>query len=651
MKQFSRFAGFVGRFWGLWLPLLLVFALPLSRPTARIITDPLVLSARRWLDPQTRPNAMPDAANYPRDFDLQVWHLLHTQRDYSSQIENDARASEVARLRSRFPREKVLVAEPLLFELGVWRERYWFFAPPIGKPAPAQLAAELKPLYAAARQGARMEPNNAFWWAALAHIEWRANRYSASLVALERAAKCPYYDDFTLELARRGLRAQSRFGAPLLDDKRRLLSLARDYDTARQIASASAWGQFAKRLSAKGTKSDLARALRWSGALGAVGDLMQRDPNALATLQAGASWQNSAYRAAYPAGVKQASARQARVYFVAFATRNGRPDLARAATSHAARAREVERLTTIFNRSTIYNETWSAPGDLGRRLEWVQALALGSASCLFYLALWWLMANLLLWRGRGAPSSRRDRYGLALGFAVPALALTGLGIWALLSARPGPTSPRMMAYISALCFAFAGAPWVCALACALLTMRRHSARFALPPRVDMELSLSNWSRGFLRWFLPLTVACSALVFVGGWILWLVAFWRGWSNVDLLALLPPDRNGFTGSMTWNPTDEPAPLIYGIFLCALCLSLWFAKWRWTAPRDLRPLTHGALRWWKETLGALMVTLAWFALLASLVCWPLVHQTEARLTRVLQNGELSVIRESQIPGATPR
>ena len=223
---------------------------------------------------------------------------------------------------------------------------------------------------------------------------------------------------------------------------------------------------------------------------------------------------------------------------------------------------------------------------------------------------------------------------------LPLLTLGTVGVWGLI-AFDGLGRVLVTALAgSALTFGLGGAPFVLALCCALIVMRRHRARFQLPPRIDTEMALANWSRLFLRWCLPVCVLSSILFLLATWTTWLVATARNWAYVDVLALLPPDRRGFTGSLSWDSTG-PTMLSYAVFLCVLCLLIWFGRWRWTMPLALRPLTQSALRWWKESLGAALVIVSWLGLLLALALVPVTREADARLERALQVGDLQRAR----------
>ena len=635
MKRSNRLGLFVLRFWPLWAAWITVWLLPATRPVARILSDPLREGVREFFTQRPSDGPMPAAKAHPRDFDLQLWHLFNGQGRFVSgdyYREGNASDAQVARLRRQFPGEPILTAIPVQTELGIdiWRPNGFYS--PSRSPSTAEALKRARALQPLVSAGVKSEPNNALWWVARAQIEWRLGRHDAALNALERAARCPFYDDKTLEVARHVLRARKRYDAPLFESQRQLLQSARTFNPQTSILIASAWSGHANALKAQG---DAARSLRWSGALAAIGDLMQRDPNAPSTLRAGGEWQKMAWRIGTSNG-------NAKVY-AAFAAKNKRPDLARATQIQAARKRAVLQAIGPYAPWQFYNDQpWLKAGRLEARLNWLNTAIGAAASCLFYLGVWWMAANVLLWRGRGAPSSRAARWGWAIGVTLVLAALAGVCGWSSLETNFGRAAIAHTATLGSLSvFAFVGAPLILALVCASVTLWRARAHFAPTPRIDMELALSRGARALLRWFLPIGVAGSLLFLLGGWALWLTAMWRDWGSVDILALLPPDRHNRTGSLAWDLGNAPFPLIYGIFACVLCLAIWFVKWRWLCAPALRPVTHGGLRWWKETLGGAMVALSWLFFVVALASWSLRTEAEARLERFVRSGDLTVIR----------
>lgn len=637
MKTAEKFGRLLVRFWSAWLPLLLLFVVPWARPFSRILWDEIGIALTQMATGQKAMSSMPPASAHPADFDLQLWNSWYQQRNnYRYDYSNRAASYEtnVQRLRKKFPDEPLLFAPPIQHEMGMssWMEPWYNYGAPAS--GPADIARELKALRTAATRAQRLEPDNAFWWVALAHIEWRAKHYEAALAALERAAKCSLYDDHSLDLARRLIRVRQRYGAPSFFDKLKIIEDARGADGNKLLVIAQPWSVFARRLR---TKGDNARALRWAGAMLVVGDLMQRDSNAWPTARAGIVWQNQGYNIGMTTRIKSDSLQNAH-NFARFARANKRPDLAQMAPQLAMRSQRVQALSGEAH-GRYGDLIWLQRGKLDKWMNLFEGLPIVLAGNLIYLSLWWLFANLCLWRARCAPSSRRERVGLGATTTL-ALVFVGLGgLWFILIDTGGGTLTFFVALMGSLAaFAFCGAPFVLALGCALLTLRRYSARFNLAPRLDTELALAPPARALLRWFLPVCALATVALFVASWALWLLATARGWGTIDLLKLLPTDRNGATNSPLWDSTGPPL-LVYSAVLCVGYLLIWFWRWRWGMPADLRPFTQDALRWWKESLGVAIVALSWIFLVIAVASLPLFNRTEMQLEHVLKVGELEI------------
>ena len=649
----SRLLGFGRRFWPLWLAWVLVWALPPSRDYARRVIwgspwggfGQISLSTI-WSElfvpwdsrNQAPDNPLPAASAHPRDLDLAVWELAYLAR-WNNGTPSPQKLDELA---ARFA-EPAALALPVQRSVGLnlWGDNAVYVAPPFGARATSPMVPSAlisgKKLLAQARRGQKLEPDNAFWRVAEALAQWRFNNLSATLLALERAAKCPFYDDKTLELARRALAAHERYGAPSLYDK---ISIANRLLVAEQsglVEKVWAWGGYALKIRPR----NRAQSLRWSVALASIGALMQRPPNGRAQLEAGRLWQQGAWRLT-PLGQRQANFNYAGA-FAAYALGSGRPDIARLTRAQAQNARAADAMLARMAQGGS-PALGAGPFDLSTRAQWLESSAVAGvlAGCAaIYCALWWLAANLFGWRARGAPSTRRARTIAPVVVGAASVAM-GLGVTALGFAFDAfgapPTPPLDVLMISLALLGFFGPPFVLALWCALNTLRRQRAAFALPRRVDMELRLTPATRALLKWFVPAGFAACLTLALAGWALWLWANWQGWGNVDMLAMLPPDRNGRTGSLVWDMKSAPIPLIYGIFLCACCLPVWFWKWRWASSEALRPTTQGGLRWWKESLGGLVVFLCWLFLGVGLALWPLRARANAELSQVLRVGEIA-------------
>lgn len=645
----ARIGAFLWRLQPLWLAWVLVWALPPSRDYARQaiwgsglgdyqelhlsrVWDKLVFSSRALSEPKENP--LPAASSHPRDLDLALWKLVFDGA-WNFGYPTPRKLEQLA---TRFPDQGVVLALPVQRRLGL---NFWGDDYPNGQQTTLpNRNLEARQLLVGARRGQKLEPQNAFWHMAQARAHWGMGDKAATLSALERAARCPFYDDKTLELARRLLRAHERYGAPTLEQKIAIANRISAPSTARLFMATSKWSDYALKMRAP----DPARSVRWSAALAGIGDLMQRAPNGRANVDLGRHLQVWAWRVA---SKKRPKVDDYAEVFALYAIRKGYPAIARTARAQNKYAMAVGAQTSPSDLTGGRDFTLGLGQGLwqiGSRAQWIEganAAALIALCAGIYFALWWLAANLFLWRARGVPSSRRARAipAIVVGAFCVALALATT----VVSLRFAPSgigpSPLVNAIlISMLLPGFFGAPFMLALWCALGTLRRHRAAFGLPRRVDVEMMLSPLQRAFLNRFVFVAFVCCLVTALVGLVLWLLASGQGWGNVDILALLPPDRRGRTGSLIWDMSGAPAPLIYGVFTLVLCLPIWFWKWRWASAGAQRPVTQSGLRWWKESLGGLIVFLSWLFLALGLALWPLRAGAEAELDNVLRVGEIA-------------
>jgi hypothetical protein len=104
-------------------------------------------------------------------------------------------------------------------------------------------------------------------------------------------------------------------------------------------------------------------------------------------------------------------------------------------------------------------------------------------------------------------------------------------------------------------------------------------------------------------------------------------------------LPPDRNGVTGDLSFHPVYNPIPLIYGLIMSAVCLGVWFLKWRFFTAKELKVFTHTGLRRWKETIGIAIVVTIGIYIFAAICLWPTRIELNRRMDKVLAEGPLSL------------
>ena len=646
VQRVLRFGKFVGRFWPLWTIWAIIWLTPISHGVAHrhlfgsIYEANSAVSLRdfwreiagNWNEEIEDP--LPAAQTHPRDLDLALWENVWNSQSFYGRGRSNNATPDLDGLIKKFPDQIIAYAPALQNELQIhdWNGVHIVI---MGESDDSQLRAT-------ARRAHQLEPNNAAWLVAQALSASRRGDFAETLKLLQSAANCPFYDDKTLEIARRVLGAHARYGA-LEDYEKRAI-----FDKIR-ASNGGGWETirfFGNRAAVLRTSGKTQQALQWSAAMAKIGALMQRDPNSPATIYDGREWQFQAWNLGAPR--KRGNKTSASELFARYATQQGRADLAATTRAQAKRVNEINQLIASSANNDWDEEFWLRADNLGDYLSLGEIGGFCLICAGIYLFGWWLTVNLFSWRAGGVASSSAARVGLALVVVVPLLLAATASLWFSIFADQrlnGALNPRFLAYENGFgslgVFSFVSAPFVLALIIALVILRRHRRDFDLPPRVHTEMALPIWARALLRWFLPLGVIGTLLCLIGGWALWILASWNGWLTVDLLAWLPPDRNGKISSLMWDMQDNPVPFIYGIFMGVVCLLAWFSKWRWATAKHLRPLTHGALRWWKESLGASIVVLSWAYLLVALLSWPVRQQADARLNRVLQSGELSVLR----------
>lgn len=655
----KRLTAFALRFWPLWSVWLLIGALPVSREVfgLHFLGSPLVsLYDQPWRKSFGRGQEFDGfraAKTQPRDLNARLWRFSlmmqglgedFDQKSYNSQY----LLREAEAIGRAFPSEKWLVVLPV--RVVASRMEQLFEGGRNNRPLLAM--ARTRQLMPAVQKAARLEPNNAFYPFVEAQLWRETHNQTAMWEALKRASGCREFDAHTGEIAHRTVAAHEAIRPLILEEKE---GLWREHNHAP--LEANYWDRntgnwvsyFAKVAHASRKQGDHRRVIEIGAMMARIGDLMQRGKNTTGTARVGNNWKNAVWNFAPRSKAQQRALRRRgggyqtqSSAFARYAASHGRKDVAALVPKWAARQRELRYLD-----NSNYGVARLLPRDALWRAGWWRDAGALVGMHLLFVAAFWLVANLFLWRAVGAPSTSRARALPAFFWVILAAALAW---WTWLQFESYDPSVWNMAQVfrqiaagSVGVFAFFAAPFALALWCAATTISKHKSRFSQPTRLQTELRLYPVESGLLKAGATTLCALAIAATFALWAAYLLLVLRGTRSFDLTAWLPDAANGATLSFPLPTEALFAPLFYCLLLDAICFVLWFAKWRWFGGRENRAVTHGGLRFWKESLGLYVVFASLIYLGTTLAAWP---------SRVAAHRELELrLTRGELPAAIPK
>lgn len=150
----------------------------------------------------------------------------------------------------------------------------------------------------------------------------------------------------------------------------------------------------------------------------------------------------------------------------------------------------------------------------------------------------------------------------------------------------------------------------------------------------------KWGTRFLPervrpWFEPVLLGTSALMVL------VAAFALVLFTLSSNAGTTPVPLGWVGI---NTVRDVAVALgsYGLAGGFLAFMVWLLNWRFGA-KTCWPITHSALRWWKETIGASICFLAWLYLLLALSAWPARSRAKGMLDERWERGDWVWLRKN--------
>jgi hypothetical protein len=460
-------------------------------------------------------------------------------------------------------------------------------------PAPKKTLVSMRrahELLVFVRRAEKAEPQNAYYPLIEADIWRMAHNEQAMWDAIRRASQCARFDTHSVEIIRCCFEAQQKIRPLYLEEKRAVWE-------DNYWRPGESWLECPTRLAQLGrlarNNGQHRRAIEIGAQMARIGDLMQITETETQT-GFGGSWKGYAWSIA--PGEKRRSKRQQRAKnFALYASAHGRSDVARMVPKWLAFQAQVYK-----PRRPQSDTYW--------RAGWWRHAGLVVLWNLAYVAAFWLLANVFLWRGGGAPSSRSARIW-------PISVFSGFDPS---TATPANNSALIFASSVAL-LCFFGAPLLLVVLCTFATLWSARHQFLRSHRTETELRLNAADNVLLKSGMTLLCGASLLSSLGFWLVWLVLVQRGVKTFDPLGWLPQTPPGAWWSANIPPEALALPLGYCLLLNGIGFVLWFVKWRYFSGLENRALTHGGLRRWKEALGIYLVLLSVLYFTVGICGWP--------------------------------
>ncbi|MDQ3816043.1 MAG: hypothetical protein M3347_19210 [Armatimonadota bacterium] len=555
----------------------------------------------------------------------------------------------------RFPWEAWLVADWLRFTTSSFRDDRIAGAlenPTPGSPPPAKAAmkpsftsAELKQMIEMAETGRRLEPDNCYFDMMLALFLFGGYQDEKALAVLHEGVRKPRYDDHVTDSTRFLIEARE-LEAPFTMEYKLAIqasALFPHYAKLRHLARLAVW---------EGIKAETAgnhqRALGIYADVARLGARMRDQRGSTLAVLVGIAFQTIGWsgtvrkltpqqRALWRSG-SDARARLRTLTaqrFAAYATQHKRAELAQETLRER---RETARIQSLISNSASSLDIFLA-GNTTRTIAIIMTLwwaGIALLSQLLLTAIVWLVLSILLWFKRVPGESPRSLLlassvvvcGIATGLFGVAAGLAGAGWGEWLGWQSGS---RFESLLPALRWLIAATPALLgALICAAVTWWRH--RQALREATRYTPEKWAWTMA-TTWILVATVLTSWI----GLLAWLAAgnTMRDLSELSL-SLFLTDSNKAVETLLFNAAT---PLYFSF----VCLTWWIVKSVWFTPREVRPVSGAALRWYGQTLGVFLVVCSLGYLASSLVSLGPRGEADAKMNVFLKQGEMGLLRQS--------
>jgi hypothetical protein len=526
-----------------------------------------------------------------------------------------------------------------------------FIYPPEEKPRSSR--SELEANIAKARQGQKLEPDNAYFDLMLAHALLSLRRDIQALQVLREAAGKGQYEEHLFEDVQARI-AVAEMEGPLLFEERIAIAagaMLPQYARFREMARLSIWKGIQRERA-----GDHQGALQIYGDVAAIGARMRDAKRGLyITALVGMAIQSLAWQHGQewtPQEQQRFTEQQASSpwlrstvaaeRFAAYARRHGREDLAR----QAIRDNQITIRLRQQGGNYISSSIFGVPNETLNKaftLRWLMACLL---SQLQVTLLAWVLATLMLLIARklgqsaGDAMRKLDVNSVVSFIACITVVFLGVAAWLGLShgmflsgesgiyAEPLDADKNAVSLLGTL---ITFTPVLLgAVYCLVAGSWRHrKAVREVQQQADASRNQPSREKVNSIWQHDVT---NLMVFAATWALPLATLtaWHTYLSMNGLSQL-------TQSQTLISPDLILPL--ALFL--LTLLWWVAKWRWSrTPGHLN--TTYTLRWYRQSMGAMLIMASIAYLAIGLYSLPARREANARVEQHIQQGEMALVRQ---------
>jgi len=318
--------------------------------------------------------------------------------------------------------------------------------------------------------------------------------------------------------------------------------------------------------------------------------------------------------------------------FAAYARRHGSPGLADLFELEAAAVNGSELRRLSFQYGSWF-QAHVVPVEVQNRIWSLFLLACGCGASLAFLVFVRMLLALPLWTPglRSEPLQASDARLTLLAYGLGAGGVLTLGLWP----RMFDTEPTAAMASMVVCSYLPAMMLLSALLSSMVTLARHRGKIFRPASPEPGLRGAHVPRNWLPAFV--TAISWVVLFITS-VCWIATAYvyslpSGQFALPLPPMLQTPASGAIALLDWSNL-----LAIATWLTAACYFGWLLRWRWTAPHDLKPVAHYAVRWHLISLGDLAIVLSFAHLAILIAALPVRGAADVALDRFLASGSVT-------------